>query len=1072
MTYIQVTIDQKSNRICVKNDGAQIPIKQYNHKYIPELIYGSLTPFDSKDLNLNSYKNGYGIKLSNIFSKIYNVEIADSKSSQIYKQTFMNNMNSISDPEIAKYNGENGFTSIIFEPDLAKFKMSHLDDGMTALMMKRVYDLAGILPASVKVYLNEEEIIVGGFEGYVNMFLDAEAVDKHKRSSVVFTKPHDKWHIGVALSKGVYQQVGYVNNICTFNGGTHVNYVTEKVVLNIQDILKNKHGLLNIEQFHIKSRLWIFVNCIIENPSYNSQARDCLTTMPSKFGSNFEFSEKFFKEVLSLGVVECLAEISNTETDSFEMAREKLKLTNQLINDEKVDLKLQGIQRFTDATDAGDNNSQNCVLILTDHISVKSSAMVGIDRTIFGIYALKGRLINVRASFAAKNEEIQNLIKILGLKTGENYTDTKSLRYGSIMLMADKDPSSSYFFKGEIINFLHYYWPSLIKINGFIKDFRPPTIKATNGNTELAFYSTEIYKQWHDSLGSNTKGWKIKHYKSLGTLTTKEIKEYFSSLDKHTTVFTYNGIADDEAINLAFSKEKTEERKQWLANFDPSSIVDSTNKGISYEEFINKEVILYPYMDNVRSIPNICDGLKPSERKILYTCFKRKLQDEIKVSHLAGYVTEHSAYKFGEANFTSTIITMAQNFVGSNNINLLNPIGQFGTRDEAGKDNAEAGSIFTNLNKITRSLYIEDDDSLMEAIIEEGQAVEPKWYLPIIPMILVNGADGLGTGWISSIPCYNPRDIVQNIKTKITTGEFKEMIPWYKGFQGRIEQNNKGGYTFTGKYEWVEKEGYVLLVITELPVKNWTESYKGYLERLTAPQVMNHLDNLSLHRPKALIEEFKECHTYNRVRFEIKLSNEYLQEYMNNEEKLIKTFKLQSTISPNLVLLGSDFKIKKYNSVVDILEEFYNIRLSYYEKRKNNLLTKSQQDYETLNNMVKFQSAVVNDELPIRQLDVKELLAILQKGKLYCDLDFAPMSRLKGQISDDNLSEADLLKEYEYLITLPVLSLTKQKVGEMAKIRDSKMAKFDSLKKTSAQELWASELDKFLVVLDVNLFNF
>jgi len=172
---------------------------------------------------------------------------------------------------------------------------------------------------------------------------------------------------------------------------------------------------------------------------------------------------------------------------------------------------------------------------------------------------------------------------------------------------------------------------------------------------------------------------------------------------------------------------------------------------------------------------------------VLFACFKRKLKNEIKVAQLSGYVAEHSAYHHGEVSLQQTIVSMAQHFVGANNISLLLPIGQFGTRIMGGKDSASARYIFTSLSPVTRTIFHEADDAVLTYLEEEGQSIEPNYYLPIIPMSLVNGAEGIGTGWSTFIPQHDPRQIVRNIRNLMQGKELETMHPWYKGFMGTIE---------------------------------------------------------------------------------------------------------------------------------------------------------------------------------------------------------------------------------------------------------------------------------------------
>ena len=261
----------------------------------------------------------------------------------------------------------------------------------------------------------------------------------------------------------------------------------------------------------------------------------------------------------------------------------------------------------------------------------------------------------------------------------------------SYLLFQDHDGSH---IKGLIINFFHYQWPNLLK-HGFIEEFITPIIKvskAANKKTDSrldkteSFYSMPEFEEWQRQT-PDWHTWKIKYYKGLGTSTSKEAKEYFSDMNRHCIRFEYSGVRDDLAIQLAFSKKLTEERKEWLSKFmaerqhNHAYLYQKDTKKINYTEFVNKELILFSNLDNERSIPSVVDSFKPGQRKVLFACFKRNLQKEIKVAQLAGSVAELSAYHHGEASLMSTIINLAQNFVGSNNLNVLLPIGQFGKFD-------------------------------------------------------------------------------------------------------------------------------------------------------------------------------------------------------------------------------------------------------------------------------------------------------------------------------------------------------------------------------------------------------
>ena len=191
-----------------------------------------------------------------------------------------------------------------------------------------------------------------------------------------------------------------------------------------------------------------------------------------------------------------------------------------------------------------------------------------------------------------------------------------------------------------------------------------------------------------------------------------------------------------------------------------------------------------------------------------------------------------------------TIVNLAQDYVGSNNLNLLLPNGQYGTRDQGGKDHASARYIFTEPAPITRALFHPSDDPLLNYLKEDNDVIEPEYYMPVIPLLLINGTEGIGTGecilrpivivhsthpegWSTSVPSYNPTEIVANIRRLMAGEEQVPMLPWWRGFKGTIRKTGEHKYDVTGV---VRKVNDTTVEVTELPIHKWTQTYKAELE--------------------------------------------------------------------------------------------------------------------------------------------------------------------------------------------------------------------------------------------------
>ncbi|CAF3850431.1 unnamed protein product, partial [Rotaria magnacalcarata] len=869
---------------------------------------------------------------------------------------------------------------------------------------------------------------------------------------------------------------------------------------------------------------FLFVNCLIENPEFESQAKKQLATEKKNFGSTclIKSDENFLKDIVKkTGIVESVI--------NWLEHRQDAKLHKQ--SGTKTS-KLKGIPKLDDANDAGTKNSVNCTLIVTEGDSAKALAVAGlgvIGRDRYGVYPLKGKLLNVREATTKKmteNSEISQLVKILGLNYGEKYvnkSDLSKLRYGKLMIMADQDQDGSHI-KGLVINFIHYKWPNLLK-HDYIEVFITPILKVSKGSEVISFYSMPEFEQWQAATPDWQK-WKCKYYKGLGTSTAKEAKEYFSNMERHRILFKYESTKDDLAIQLAFNSALSDDRKDWIKwhtedvnqrreqNLPADYLYRIDTKQINFNDFVNKELVLFSKSSTERAIPNVMDGLKPGQRKIMFVCFTKNIIREIKVAQLGGKVAENSAYHHGEQSLTNTIVGLAQNFVGSNNINFLVPAGQFGTRLHGGNDAASARYIFTRLSPLALSLFSKNDEPLLTYLNEDGMGIEPEWYCPIIPTVLVNGAHGVGTGYSTDIPSYNPLTLSNNMKYFIRqererrrqlnnpTSEpikysdvitLKELIPWFKNFTGEIKllDNDRTRGVTNGVCAKLDDTTFE---ITDLPVGTWTQNYKEtVLEEMLHPKKNDRAPS---------IMDYKEYHTDTTVRFVVKLSKEQFAKFQ--EAGLHKSFRLQDTFKlTNMVLFDHNGILRRYKTAEEISAEFFMVRLQMYDKRKEYMVGTLKSQCSKLDNIARFIKEKIENVISVENKKISAVIDMLVERKyardpervwreearkkfaielathaVHEDTDqLGDLQQKQDDEDNDDLDDDDTTKSkkskattstnqvdtsyYDYLINMSLRNLTKERRDDILKEQKGKHDKLDALEKKSPEDLYEDDILNF-----------
>jgi len=1062
---IKITIDKESGIIEVYNDGNGIDVikhTEYNDMWVPQLIFSELltsTNYDQGEEKVTGGLHGLGSKITNIFSKEFTVETVDHRRGLIYSQRFYDNMKS-SDKAKVKATKKTPYTKITFLPDYERFGLKKgITQDIYDLFRKRAFDATAVTDSTISVYFNDTKIDIKDFEKYTDIFLGS----KTERPRVYEkSTENDRWEVVASFSDThQFEQVSFVNGINTLRGGKHVDYIVNQITKKLADMVLAKKKK-EVKAQHIRENLFVMIKSVIVNPSFDSQTKEVLTTIPSRFGSKFEISDKFITALYKTGIMDKAIGLTDFH-DQKKAAKNDGKKTARVL-----------IPKLDDANKAGTKDSSQCTLILTEGDSAKSMAIAGlsvIGRDHYGVFPLRGKIMNVKDAVLKKiadNEEITSLKKILGLEQGKEYKDVSSLRYGKVMIMTDQDHDGSHI-KGLLFNVFQSIWPSLYKQEGFLNSMLTPIIKVKHAtkNDVIEFYNMTDFNTWKDKTGADIKHWKVKYYKGLGTSTPEEAKDYFRNMKK--TVYVYSGKKSDDGIDLAFNKKRADDRKKWLMKYDRAVVLDYSKEKVPFEDFIDKELIHFSNRDLERSIPSMVDGFKESTRKIYYGCQKRKLfLKEIKVAQLSGYISEVSAYHHGETSLQQAIIGMAQNYVGSNNINILEPLGQFGTRIKGGNDAASARYIYTKLNELAKCIFNLDDSNVLHRLDDDGMLIEHEYYIPVIPMILVNGGLGIGTGFSTNIPNHNPADIIVECRKIINAidkeGAIKNkddvdsiykvidkvkvtpLLPWYLGFKGTITPDKEGTFQSHGVYKWLDD---TTIEITELPIGVWTDDYKEMLVSM-------------LQNNSPVLKDFESHYTDKSVHFVLKLFPGVrigIESNFDTEFKLVANKNLNLN---NIHLYNQDGAIQKYKDSTEIIKEWSKVRLLKYYERKKFLIKKMEAHYEMISAKVRFIKEIVENTLNVMNKKAKVLEDEL-KAKGYPMLS----SKVEVDTGDEQGEERTETKEavkdtadYNYLTKMPISQLTFEKKAALEKEARELEMEIKALKEKPLHAIWNEELDK------------
>eukprot|EP00798_Chlamydomonas_sp_ICE-L_P005413 gene5413-biopygen4593 len=773
-------------------------------------------------------------------------------------------------------------------------------------MERRAYNIAALTPTRVTVTFNDHILPIRSFEQYANIHGNTE-------SELVFEnlKMFEglEWEVGAKLSDTGFQQVSFVNGLNTVRGDMHVEYILQNICKRVVEYVSNTSTKIGrslkqsvVKPQFVRESLFLFVRATIPNPTFDSQAKELLTTPATRFGgtnkksSSIGISERFIGRLCKLdGFVERVSTLSGVATERDTRKTDGAKRSV-----------VYGVKKLDDAEWAGTAKSEQCTLILTEGDSAKAMAVAGlavVGRQLYGVYPLRGKVMNVcdaPSERISANEEISNIKKIMGFQSGRVYDSVKDLRYGRIMVMTDQDVDGSHI-KGLVFNLFHQLWPSLLAMDGFMTSMLTPIVKVKQHSSKqkqnvVSFYNISDFERWQEEKKSDSsrKSWTAKYYKGLGTSTSEEAREYFREL----RTVTYH-IADErtcpDALSRSFDKRRANDRKAWLQSYDTNDTLDyqaSQQMRVCYGDFIDKDLKHFSNYDVLRN-----DNYPEESLSLRLTL--RSTPSSTTARRPCG----------------GTIIAMAQNFVGAgNNLNLLQPIGQFGSRLRGGSDHASPRYIHTCLEPVTRALFPREDDRVLEYLTDDGTSVEPRFYAPIIPLVLANGADSIGTGYSTHIPCFDPRDLID---------DFKETLENFvgdnaKGVKGFSNESTEDNVSFTITFSNSATASSWLHV-------NTTQDSEAH-DDIGYGDTVNGLTRLEM------------------------------------ELKIYVSKPLGMT---NMHLFDANGRIRRYSSPEEILDEFLEQRMKVYVKRKAWLERELAETLRVLEQKMRFVELVVTGELDV-----------------------------------------------------------------------------------------------------------
>jgi DNA topoisomerase-2 len=1104
---IKITIDTKGV-ISVYNDGPGIHIERTNNihgkeMYTPQLIFsemlaGSNLDDDEEKERIVGGQNGLGAKITAVFSEYFTVETADIETNQHYVQTFRDGLETIEEPVVMPYKKKTSYTKITFLPDYNEFKIdiTKLYETLYKIIQARAWQAAAY--TGINIYFNEEIIpLNGGFASYCAMFSEFEIFP------TTMTKKDGKfeWEVCIGLTDGKERQLSMVNGVFIQSGGTHIKHIQNHLVENLKGRIEkelkktktkfNKNLLLN--------NLFIFMKGAIPNPEFLSQTKDAISS-PIELFESYSIPESHWAKIWRLVEPAVMASFLKKQLGNVKLRA----------NRGKID-----VPKYREANYCRDSKlCHQCGLIITEGDSATGTAKTGLlsnaspyfNYDWFGTYSIQGVPMNtLKESVELKkktktqpakkgdaktdtkspnkptivttripskkvldNERFTSLMLVLGLDYNKNYDTEKelnTLRYKFIVGLTDQDLDGFNIF-GLLCTFFITYWPNLVK-HGFIRRIYTPLIRAIPKNRKrdkvVEFYTENAAREWTSAIGENVvrSTYTLKYYKGLGSHKEafKEVTQMFTNIEDKLCTYVLDALA---ITNMdTYYGIDTKPRKIALANAVYAKNVVGLELPMSQQFTTDSK--MYQRDNILRKLLSAIDGFVGSRRKVFYTA--RKVGNrEIKVQGLAGETVAKANYHHGEASLEQTIVRMAQAFPGARNLPLLQPLGNFGSRDKGYKDFAASRYIYTTINhRLADKLFRKEDEFILEYEIEDGVRYEPKYYVPVIPYALCENNQLPATGWAICIQARHIDHIFKNVRAMINgQPKCKKLPMWNKHFRGDIRTSGTRKY-FVGKYEFDDSANTIH--ISELPPMSYSH---GYLKG-TDKAVKKSEDKQGI-QTKEWVNDFTDETNMDGVNITIYLKDgafDAINESHGSDvfDCFEEYFELKEPIYNRINLINEQHEVVEYKSYEEVFDDWFKFRKRLYAVRidreivVNNLLIKMLREMQSF-------SKHHDDYAITSKTSEEKAISIIRTNKynvynksLLENPRYMSIDELKLQGTSEEYGAS-----YNYLLGMSYRDLTEnahiKRADRIDKLEERQLYLMDDSGLFPGANMWLKELDE------------